>query len=150
MQMGNSIKLEKPEDTKSRLFHLDTPKAFKECMNVLYFLAKERKGIYVQILSKEKYKMAEVRAAYWCWIKEQYTSSQHDGTSEHDLHKRYKASYLLPTLCAKSEKFADMIIKADGDKEQIEMLLSIADGSLTGYKEMSAYFSQCKEKETYV
>lgn len=150
MSIEKEIYVNYPLDRNVRLFHIDTPKAFKECMNVLYFLAKERKGIYVQILSKDKFKMAQARAAYWCWIKEQYTSAQHDGSSEQDLHKRYKATYLLPILCTKSDVFADMILAANGDKEKIEMLLSIADGSITGHKEMSEYLSACKLNETYL
>lgn len=149
MGLGNSLKLETPKDTSSRLFHLDTPNAFKDCMNVLYFLAKERKGIFVQILSKDKFKMAQVRALYWIWIKEQFTSSQHDGSSMEDLHKRYKATHLLSILCAKDSDFADMVIAFKDDEKKVDMLLSIADSSITGYKEMSAYFNKCKEVETY-
>ncbi len=150
MPLGNSITLIKDIDSSKRLFKINTIEAFIECVSVLADNVRNKKRTHVQFLGEDKFKMAEVRAAYWCWIHEQYTSAQHDGTSEHDLHKRYKATHLLPILCAKSDNFADMILKADGNKEQIEMLLSIADGSLTGYKEMSAYFNACQEKETYV
>jgi hypothetical protein len=118
-------------------------------MNILYFLAKERKGIYVQILSKDKFKMAAVRASYWIWVKDQYTSAAHDGTSMADLHKRYKATHLLSILCAKDADFADMVMAFKDDAKKVDMLLSIADSSITEYKEMSAYFNQCKESETY-
>ena len=150
MQLGNAITLEKPQDTSSRLFHISTPKIFRECMNVLYYLAIERKGIYVQILSKDKFKMAQVRALYWIWIKEQFSSSQHDGTSIKDMHKQYKATHLLSILCAKDQDFADMVIAFKDDEVKLDMLLSIADSSITGYSEMSQYFDECKEKETYI
>ena len=149
MQLGNNIEFTRDYDKSKRLFKINTFEAFRECISVLADNVRNKKRTHVQFLSEDKFKMADIRAAYWCWIKSQYTSAQHDGTSEIDLHKRYKASYLLPILAAKSDNFADMVIKASGNKEQVDMLLSIADGSLTGYKEMSAYFNACKENEQY-
>jgi len=129
MQLGNHIEFTKDFDKAKRLF---------------------------KVLSEDKFKMADIRSAYWCWMKEQYTSAQHDGTSIDDLHKRYKISYLLPILCIKDTDFADMILlieQADYDIEEKEQkvnkILSIADSSITGFKEMSRYFNACKENEQY-
>ena len=149
MRLGNNIEFTRDFDKAKRLFKINSIVAFIECISVLADNVRNKKRTHVQFLSEDKFKMADIRSAYWCWMKSQYTSAQHDGTSIEDLHKRYKATYLLSILCAKSEDFADMVIKADGNKEQVDMLLSIADGSLTGYKEMSAYFNACKENEQY-
>lgn len=151
-QLGNQFKwlTASQVDQSKNLFKMDRVSAFWECVSVLRLRLNDKQRTNVQFLSEDKFKLAEIRKAYWCWLDDQYSSSQHDGTPKHDLHKRYKASHLLPILCAKSDKFADMILAHKDDPEKVDMLLSIADGSLTGHKQMSEYFDKCKQEETYL
>ena len=150
MKLGNSIKLEPNVDQDKMLFKINTVAAFIECVSVLAKRVNNKVRTHVQFLGEDKWKLAEVRKAYWAWIDDQYTSSQHDGTPKKDLHKMYKATHLLPILCAKSDDFTDMVLEFKDDPVKVDMLLSIADGSLTGYKEMSEYLDICKDKETYL
>ena len=156
MQLGNNIEFTRDFDKAKRLFKINSIEAFIECISVLADNVRNKKRTHVQFLSEDKFKMADIRSAYWCWMKSQYTSAQHDGTSIEDLHKRYKATYLLSILCAKDSDFADMILLvnesdfgSEKKEQQVNKILSIADGSVTGYKEMSAYFNACKENEQY-
>jgi hypothetical protein len=160
MNIPESITLLENVDEKEKLFEIKTLNDFIRCVSVLRKRLLSGK-IHVQILSRDKYKMASVRAAYWCWMQEQYKSAQHDGTSIPDLHKRYKAKYLLPILCAYDVEFADMLLdnvnrcaelnlSESETEKRLSRLLSIADGSTTGYKEMVDYFSACQMNETYL
>ena len=160
MNIPDLITLLENVDEKEKLFELKNVSDFIKCVSVLRKRLISGK-IYVQILSRDKYKMASVRAAYWCWMQEQFKSAQHDGTSIPDLHRRYKAKYLLPILCAYDADFADMLVdnvkrcedlslSETETESRLSRLLSIADGSTTGYREMVEYFSACQMNEAYL
>lgn len=145
--IGNTFTLPTPTDKNARLFEIDKPSTLIECFATLRYLAIKRKGIYVQILSKDKYKFAVVRSAYFCWIKEHLNSAKGNGETVQELHEQLKASYLLPILCREDQEFADLVQREtkDGITSKIVLrLLSIADSSITTSKIMKEYFTQCQ------
>lgn len=158
MNIGNSFTLPPSDkiDKSKKLFLMDRSSAFIECVSVLRHLLNEKQRTHVVFMSEDAFNLYSVRKAYWCWIHDQYTSAAHDGRSEQELHKDYKISHLLPILCAKHEHFADMILlieSSDWDekkkRERVLKLVSVSDGSITGYKEFSEYFETCKQVEGY-
>ena len=149
MSLGNTFKIQEPTDKSASLFEIDRPSSFVDCISTLWYLAKKRKGIYVQILSKDKYKLAVIRSAYFCWIREHLSSAKGNGESVQEMHDRLKASHLLPILCREDQEFADLVVREtkDGITSKIVLrLLSISDSSITTAKIMQEYFTECQRR----
>jgi len=136
-----------PTGTDKKLFKLNTKAAFLECVSVLWHSVASKKRIHVQILGEERFKFQELRAAYFCYLKDITNRADSDGSSVQELHKRYKATYLLDILSRENQWFADLVMGAADDKnilEAVNRLLSIADGTITTRKILSEYFDAIK------
>ena len=146
MIIGNSIKLSKPENESATLFKIDSVRSFIDCVSTLAHHVRERKRKHVLIISDEKYHYEKVRAAYFCWLKEEFDRAGHTGESIPEMHQAYKAEFLLPILCRENQDFADLVLKVanEGDDTAIVNLLSVADGSICTAKILGEYFQACK------
>jgi len=138
------ITIKEPESTSKKLFKLDSRKSFVECISVIgHYIAKKRR-IHVQILSEDKFKFQEVRAAYFCYLKELPGQADSDGSSVQELHSQYKAAYLLPILSREYQWFGDLVLEAvnnENVKQAVDKLLSVADGSILNTKLFIEYFN---------
>lgn len=150
MITGNSIKLGKPEDEKATLFKIDSVRSFIDCVSTLAHHVRERKRKHVLIIGEEKYRYEKVRAAYFCWLKEEFGRAGHAGESINEMHQAYKAEFLLPILCRENQGFADLVLEVanEGDDTKIVNLLSVADGSICTTKILGEYFQACKDSVT--
>ena len=148
MITGNSIKIQKPIDENAKAFKIDSVKAFIDCVSTLAHHVKEKKRKHVLIVSDKKYQYEKVRAAYFCWLKEEFGRADHTGESIPEMHQAYKAEYLLPLLCRENKDFADLVLKVtkDGDNTAIVNLLSVADGSICTAAILKEYFNLCQQQ----
>lgn len=149
IQVCDVVQLRPVKDDKQRLFKINSFAAFVECVSLLAEMVRKRKRTYVEIVSEDRYKLAEIRAAYFCWLREKVSSAGGDGATIGELHTRYKATYLLPILCRESQLFADLVMREtnawDGKTSPIIIkLLSVADSSVTTPKIMQEFFTACQ------
>lgn len=148
--IGNTITLKNDVSTDAKLFKINTVAAFIECVSVLAKLVKAKKRTHVQFLSEDKYKLAVIRSAYFCWIREHLSSAKGNGETVQEYHEKLKASYLLPILCREDSEFADLVHREtkDGVTSKIVLrLLSVADSSICTAKIMQEYFTECQRGE---
>jgi len=148
MPLGNRVQFNPEPDIKQKLFKLDTPNAFIECVSVLAHFIRNKKRLHVQIISEDQYKLAVTRKAYFCWLDEISGAADCD-QSIPELHKKFKAKHLMELVCAKNAAFADMIsfkIGAGATEEEINNLLSVADGGVTTHVIMKQFFNMCQRE----
>jgi len=150
MQIGNTIKLQQPEDINSKLFKIDRVMAFVSCVSTLAHFVRERSRKHVIIVSESKFKYEAVRSAYFCYLNEKYGRADHDGRSIQDMHMDFKERYLLPILTRENKEFADLVLRETKDgitSNMVIKLLSIADGSICTTKILKEYFQIVQENE---
>lgn len=147
MQLGNQVRFTDKIDEKQRLFKIDTIEAFILCVSTLAYRVRNKKRTHVQFLSADKFKLAEIRAAYWCWINEHEC-----GATPEDLHREYKASYLIPILCRVNEEFAELVYRETVNgttSKSLLRLISISDGSGITSKIMQEFFTACQHHKDH-
>jgi len=151
MQIGNSIGLTSnsdisPQTMAKKLFKLVTFRDLVECMSVIAAFMRGDKEIYIQILNKDRYKFHEVRVAYFAFLGDLKDHIAHDGRTVEQMHKEFKAKYLIEIICASPgyEWFADLVLKSVGDEPEIETavnkLITISDGSIVTTAMLRKYF----------
>lgn len=151
MQLGNSITLEKVDDDKQRLFKVETVFDFVQAVSALAHHIRNGRIIHLQFLSKDKFKLASIRAAYFIYLRDLTRSADCNGESIEDLHKAFKAKYLLPILCREDQEFADLVLRETKENvvsDIVIRLLSIADSSITTSKIMGEYF-EAVQRDTH-
>ena len=133
IQIGNQLGIfpVKTEDKNQRLFKINTFGQFQACINMIAAMLKNGKEVHVQLLSKDKFKLFEIRSAYFAYLGERVGYGDIEET-----HDQLKAKYLIPLLCSEYEWFSDLVLTVTktGNKdmeEAINRLVSVADGSIT-------------------
>lgn len=147
IQVGSTITIQDAPDKRGVVFKLRTFEEFCRFCNVIAAKLRKGKALNIEIIDDKRYKRAEIRAAYFCWIDEKINSASHDGRSKKQIHDEYKSTYLLPILCAHNVEFADLVLQmlAGGiKKDAVIKLLSVADSSITTSEIMREYFTACQ------
>jgi len=153
IQIGNQISLTKRIDPKERLFKIDSFEGFIQCISTLAHLCRNMKCVHVQFLSADKFRLAVMRAAYFCFLKEELQRANSDGSNIGKLHSEYKSTYLIPILCRENEEFAELVYRETVDgitSKALMKLVSVSDGSGITTKIFHEYFTACQNhKQQY-
>jgi len=139
-----------PLDTTTKEFEIKNDNQLIECVKVILFLLRNKNKVFVQIVSRDKFKFAVTRKAYFAWIKDMQRSADNNGESIQQIHDRLKAKYLLPILCRVDSDFADLVLREtmEGITNPVIMrLLSISDSSVTTLEVLQEYFNECQRGE---
>lgn len=147
LQIGNILHLDGLPHTDKKMFKITSIKELIRFVSDIAARLRAGTEIRIEVVGKERYKLAEIRAAYFCWLKEKQREAAHDGAGIEQMHKEYKSTYLLPILCARNIDFADLVLKmtAGGiEKDAVIRLLSVADSSITTSEIMREYFEACQ------
>lgn len=147
LQIGNILHLDGLPHTDKKIFKITSLQEFLRFVSDIAARLRAGQKIGIEVLTDEKRKLAEIRAAYFCWVRQKTNEAAHDGASVDDLHERYKATYLIKILTARNLEFADLFHKmiAGGVTEDVVLkLLSVADSSITTSEIMREYFTACQ------
>lgn len=147
VEIGSTITIQDAPDKRGVVFKLRTFEEFCRFCNVIAAKLRKGKALHIETIDDERYKRAEIRAAYFCWLRERQGEAEHDGRSIGQMHSEYKSTYLLPILCAHNVEFADLVLQMLSGgikKEAVIKLLSVADSSITTSEIMREYFTACQ------
>jgi len=137
------IPIDEPKEPNKKLFKIACFADLVELVAVIAMYLKKGTKLQIQLLSRDRFKYQEIRAAYFCYLKEITTSAESDGRTIGQLHADYKTKFLIRILSREYEWFADLVIesvKTPSVDLAIEKLISIADGSIVNSPILMEYF----------
>lgn len=147
IEVGRTLTIQDVPDKRGSIFKVRTFEEFCRFCNIIAARLRKGKSLHIEIITDERYKRAEIRAAYFCWLHEKMGQASHDGRGIEEMHREYKATYLLPILCSHNIEFSDLVLKMmEGGikKDAVIKLLSVADSSITTSEIMREYFTACQ------
>lgn len=147
MQIGNTIKLNSDPDNSEKLFKIKSFDQFVNCISVIAANLRKRGQLNVQLVSNDRFRFTEMRAAYFSWLTEICTGAESPGAVK-ETHLELKSKFLLPIVCESNPEFAEFVIRNTHDgitDQQIINMLSVADASITSSQMMSRYIDECKK-----
>lgn len=156
MSTITEIPIEDPKEPNKKLFKIACFADLIELVGVIVMHLKKKNKLQIQLLSRDRFKYQEIRAAYFCYLKDITKSAASDGRNVHQLHTDYKASFLVRILAREYEWFADLVlesVKRPSVELAIEKLISIADGSIVNSPILMEYFHAVQmdwEAQSYV
>jgi len=148
MTLEEAILTLRTKDPKKKLFKIKGMGDLLECLAVLVHYVRNSREVHIHVVSKNKFRFEETRAAYFAYLTEFTKSEIGSNFTVKKLHEAAKASFLVPLLTQEYTWFADLVImshQSQSAKESMEKLISIADGSIVTTDMLQEHFRQTEK-----